>query len=134
MVDLGGYVIILVETRDKKIKLYGMCCKNEIPLEYHHLVPAAVLLLLAALACVYGQVLIGSAPVVWEGGRVYMCVCVCCRKVPTCISLSLSLFLSVPQHLLRTIVVVVVVVATVAAAAPAAAAGAKRIIITNLKF
>ena len=42
----------------------------------------------------------------------------------------LSLFLSVPQHLLRTIVVVVVVVATVAAAAPAAAAaGAKRIII-----
>ena len=23
MVDLGGYVIILVETRDKKIKLYG---------------------------------------------------------------------------------------------------------------
>jgi len=68
MVDLGGYVIILVETRDKKIKLYGTCCKNEIPLQYHHLVPAAVLLLLAALACecVYGQVLIGSAPVVWE--------------------------------------------------------------------
>lgn len=25
MVDLGGYVIILVETRDKKIKLYGEC-------------------------------------------------------------------------------------------------------------
>lgn len=25
MVDLGGYVIILVETRDKKIKLYGIC-------------------------------------------------------------------------------------------------------------
>jgi hypothetical protein len=23
MVDLGGYVIILVETKDKKIKLYG---------------------------------------------------------------------------------------------------------------
>ena len=23
MVDLGGYVIILVETRDKKVKLYG---------------------------------------------------------------------------------------------------------------
>lgn len=23
MVDLGGYVIVLVETRDKKIKLYG---------------------------------------------------------------------------------------------------------------
>ena len=25
MVDLGGYVIILVETKDKKIKLYGKC-------------------------------------------------------------------------------------------------------------
>lgn len=24
MVDLGGYVIIIVETKDKKIKLYGM--------------------------------------------------------------------------------------------------------------
>ena len=23
MVDLGGYVIILVETQDKKVKLYG---------------------------------------------------------------------------------------------------------------
>lgn len=26
MVDLGGYVIILVETRDHKIKLYGPYC------------------------------------------------------------------------------------------------------------
>lgn len=25
MVDLGGYVIIIVETKDKKIKLYGKC-------------------------------------------------------------------------------------------------------------
>ena len=28
MVDLGGYVIILVETNDKRVKLYGeeICC------------------------------------------------------------------------------------------------------------
>ena len=25
MVDLGGYVIILVETNDKRVKLYGDC-------------------------------------------------------------------------------------------------------------
>jgi hypothetical protein len=34
MVDLGGYVIILVETKDKKIKLYGKSVlsfdKNEV--------------------------------------------------------------------------------------------------------
>ena len=32
MVDLGGYVIILVETQDKRVKLYGkfdMQCKIE---------------------------------------------------------------------------------------------------------
>lgn len=29
MVDLGGYVIILVETKDKKIKLYGKYAKFE---------------------------------------------------------------------------------------------------------
>jgi hypothetical protein len=28
MVDLGGYVIILVETKDKKIKLYGECAEK----------------------------------------------------------------------------------------------------------
>ena len=32
MVDLGGYVIILVETKDKKIKLYG---KNPPSFAYH---------------------------------------------------------------------------------------------------
>jgi len=30
MVDLGGYVIILVETKDKKIKLYGEYCAFQI--------------------------------------------------------------------------------------------------------
>lgn len=28
MVDLGGYVIILVETHDKKVKLYGKKTKT----------------------------------------------------------------------------------------------------------
>lgn len=28
MVDLGGYVIILVETQDKKVKLYGKLHSN----------------------------------------------------------------------------------------------------------
>ncbi|KAF2897549.1 hypothetical protein ILUMI_08626 [Ignelater luminosus] len=30
MVDLGGYVIILVETKDKKIKLYGRLLFNDL--------------------------------------------------------------------------------------------------------
>ena len=29
MVDLGGYVIILVETHDKKVKLYGKMKTNQ---------------------------------------------------------------------------------------------------------
>ena len=31
MVDLGGYVIILVETHDKKVKLYGKKQKHANP-------------------------------------------------------------------------------------------------------
>jgi hypothetical protein len=31
MVDLGGYVIIIVETKDKKIKLYGTYTFSYIP-------------------------------------------------------------------------------------------------------
>ena len=36
MVDLGGYVIILVETRDQKIKLYGpYCMTRNNPLSFY---------------------------------------------------------------------------------------------------
>jgi hypothetical protein len=98
MVDLGGYVIILVETRDKKIKLYGMFSVR-MKFLYCTTITKGLLLLLAALVCEcgYGQVLIGSAPVVWEAGREYVCA------AERCLDVSLSLSLSVPQHLLQTI-------------------------------
>lgn len=52
-----------------------------------------LLLLLAALVCEcgYGQVLIGSAPVVWEAGREYVTVCAAERCLDVSLSLSLCL-------------------------------------------
>jgi len=34
MVDLGGYVIILVETQDKKVKLYGKMMFTDIEMHW----------------------------------------------------------------------------------------------------
>ena len=53
MVDLGGYVIILVETRDKKIKLYGMFSVR-MKFLYCTTITKGLLLLLAALVCECG--------------------------------------------------------------------------------